>query len=91
VKKLFVVASMAAGLTVGGAVPAFAQSATTNPPGWFASAYNGAASPVQAQNYNQAQGASSNDAHVGDGSRPDYLLHQQELWNMPGYGIPGNG
>ncbi len=88
--KLLLAASIAAGLAAG-AVPAFAQSATTNPPGRFATADNGAASPVQPQNYDQAQTAISDDAHVGDGSRPDYLLHQRELRNMPGYSIPGNG
>jgi hypothetical protein len=59
--------------------------------GRFATADNGATGSVQVQNYNQAPAAISNDAHVGDGSRPDYLMHQQVLRNMPGYSIPGNG
>jgi hypothetical protein len=89
VKKLLVAASVVAGLAAG-AVPAFAQSATTNPQGRFATAYNGGLGSVQGQNYNQAQAAISNDAHVGDGSRPEYLMHQQELRSMPGYSPDGS-
>lgn len=88
-KKLLVAASMAAGLAAG-AVPAFAQSATTSPPGRFATADNGVVGSVRLQNYNQLQAATSNDAHVGDGSRPEYLMHQQELRNMPGYSPDGS-
>jgi hypothetical protein len=95
-KMLLVAASMAAGLAAG-AVPAFAQSVTTGQPGSTASAYNGAG--VQAQNHygtqaplsEPAQVPMSTDAHIGSGSRPDYLTHQRELQNMPGYNIGGNG
>ncbi len=87
-KKLLVAASMAAGLAAG-AVPAFAQSATTNPPGRFATADSGAAGLVRSQNYNQAPAPMSDGAHVGDGSRPDFLMHQQELRNLPGYSPDG--
>ena len=105
-KKLLLATSMAAGLAVC-AVPAFAQSATTSQPGWAAPANNGAAGSVQAQNFNQAQGAISNGAisngagadpgtfgsgaHVGSGSGPNYIMHQQQLLGMPGYSITGNG
>ncbi len=88
-KKLLIAASMAAGLAAG-AVPAFAQSATTDE------------HSVQAQNYNQTQNysqspnydppaATSGNAHVGDGSRSEYLMHQQQLENMPGYSPTGGG
>lgn len=89
-KNLFVAASVAAGLAAG-AVPALAQPTTTGQPGWRRIANNEAAGSVQAQNdspspyYSQSQPAIGNGAHVGDGSRPDYLLHQHELQNMPGY------
>ena len=97
-KMLLVAASMAAGLAAG-AAPAFAQSATTSQPGSTASAYNGAAGSVQAQNHygtqvplsEQAPAPMTNDAHIGSGSGPDYLAHQRELQNMPGYNIGGNG
>ncbi|HUN43520.1 MAG TPA: hypothetical protein VMU81_24760 [Acetobacteraceae bacterium] len=94
-KTLLVAASMAAGLAAG-AVPAFAQSAMTNQPGPTASAYNGA---VEAQNHYQAQVPLSTQAqdpvsvgaHIGSGSGDDYVMHQRELMNMPGYNIGGNG
>jgi hypothetical protein len=97
-KMLLVAASMAAGLAAG-AVPAFAQSVTIRQPGSTASAANGAAGSVQAQNHygaqvplgDPAQVPISNDAHIGSGSGPDYLAHQRELQNMPGYNIGGNG
>ena len=87
-KKLLVAASLAAGLAAG-AVPAFAQSATTTPPGRVVTAYNGATGSVQMQNYNQAPAAISNEAHIGDGSRPNYLMRQHQLQNMPGYSPGG--
>jgi hypothetical protein len=37
------------------------------------------------------QASASNAAHIGDGSGSAYLTHQQELRNMPGYTITGNG
>jgi hypothetical protein len=37
------------------------------------------------------QTATSNAAHVGDGSGPAYLTHQQGLRDMPGYTVTGNG
>jgi opacity protein-like surface antigen len=101
-KKLLVAASVAVGLGAG-VVPAFAQSATASQPGWPATANNEAAGSVQAQYYTQSphytlspdytpsQPAISDGAHVGDGSRPEYQLHQHELQNMPGYSVGGNG
>ncbi len=90
-KKLLAAASMAAGLAAG-AVPAFAQSATTSQPGWAAAANNGAPGWGQAPNYyTQAPTPDISDAHTGDGSGRDYLRQQQELQNMPGYSIGGNG
>jgi hypothetical protein len=96
-KMLLVVASMAAGLAAG-AIPALAQSVSTIQTRSTASAYNGAAGPVQAQNYhgaqgpvsNQAQDPVSNGAHIGGGSEPGYLAQQQELRDMPGYNITGD-
>jgi hypothetical protein len=93
-KKLLVAASLAAGLAAG-AVPAFAQSATTSQPGWVATDDNGAAASVQAlnytqsPNYTQSQPTISTAAHIGDGSRPNYLLRQQQLRDMPGYSPGG--
>jgi opacity protein-like surface antigen len=89
-KKLLVAASVAAGLAAG-AVPALAQSTTTGQADWPVSAANGAASWVEAHNYNRAQAAISNAAYVGGGSDSDYLRQQQELQNMPGYSVGGNG
>ena len=96
-KKLLLAASMAAGLAAG-AVPAFAQSATTSQPGSTASAHTGAAGPVQAQNYYGAQDPVANQthdrvsygAHIGGGSDSSYLTQQQELQHMPGYNIAGD-
>jgi len=81
-KKLLVAASVIAGVAVG-AVPAFAQSATTGQAdgvGW-----------VEAHNHNRARAVISNEAYVGRGSDSDYLRQQQELQNTPGYSIGGNG
>ena len=89
-KKLLVAASMAAGLAAG-AVPALAQSTTTGQGDWTVSAANGAGSWVEAPNYNRLQAAISNEAYVGRGSASDYLRQQQELQNMPGYSVGGNG
>lgn len=83
-------ASMAALLAVE-VVPALAQSATTDQPSWTAVADNSAAGSVHAPNYDQAQTTLHGGAHIGDGSRPDYLMHQRELQNMPGYSVGGNG
>ena len=89
-KKLLLAASMAAGVAAG-AVPAFAQSATTSQP---ALGDNGAAPTVQAQNYipaqnyDQTQATTGDTAHIGDGG-PNYLMQQQELRNMRGYNITG--
>ncbi len=90
VKNLLVAASLAA-LLAAEAVPALAQSATTSQPGWAAVADNGAAGSVQAPNDSLAQPAISSGVHVGDGSRPDYLRHKQELRDLPGYSVSGNG
>jgi hypothetical protein len=99
-KKLLAAASVAASLAAG-AVPAFAQSATTSQTEWTAPADNGGAGSVQAQNYSPAQNynpmqsyspapaATSSGAHFGDGSARDYLMQQQELQNMPGYSPTG--
>jgi hypothetical protein len=89
-KKLLIATSVAAGLAVG-AVPAFAQSATTGQPGSGASADNSAAGSVQAQNYPyQAPGAyqaqapiSDPQPHVGIGAGSEYTTRQ--LMKMPGY------
>ena len=89
-KKLLVAASLTAGLTAG-AVPAFAQTATTGQADWTVSDANSAASWVEAHNYNRAEAAISNEAYVGRGSDSDYLRQQQELQNMPGYSIGGSG
>jgi len=89
-KKLLVAASMAAGLAAG-AVPALAQSTPTGQGDWTVSAANGAGSWVEAPNYNRLQAAISNEAYVGRGSASDYLRQQQELQNMPGYSVGGNG
>jgi hypothetical protein len=98
-KKLLIATSVVAGVAAG-TLPAFAQSATTSQLGWRASADNGAARSDWAQNYpNRVPGATSNDpqdpisngAHVGDGSRPDYLMHQRELQSMPGYSTGAGG
>jgi opacity protein-like surface antigen len=89
-KKLLVAASLAAGLAAG-AVPAFAQATTTGQADLTVSSANGAASWVEAHNYNHAQAAISNEAYVGGGSDSDYLRQQQELQNMPGYSVGGNG
>ncbi len=95
-KKLLVAASLAAGLAAG-AMPAFAQPAATSQSGWPATAENEAVGSVQAQNYGQSpsytqsQPAIGTNAHVGDGSRPNYLLRQQELMNMPGYSVGAGG
>jgi hypothetical protein len=89
-KKLLVAASVAAGLAVG-AMPAFAQPATTGQPGWPATADNGAAGSVVAQNYTRSpnytlsQPATSDNARIGSGSGPTYMMHQNQLQNMPGY------
>jgi hypothetical protein len=93
-KKLLIATSVAAGLAVG-AVPAFAQSATTGQPGWGASADNGSAGAVQAQNYPyqapggyQAQDPTSDPhPHIGTGAGSDYTTRQ--LMNMPGYSPGG--
>lgn len=95
-KKLLVAASVAAGFAAG-AVPAFAQPAATSQQGWPVTANNDLSGAVQAHNYTQSPNYTPSDpaigpgAHVGDGSRPDYLLHQRELQNMPGYSIGGGG
>jgi len=88
--KLLVAASVAAGLAAG-AVPALAQSTTTGQADWTVNAANGAASWVEAHNYNNAQAVISFAAYVGRGSDSDYLRQQQELQNMPGYSVGGNG
>jgi hypothetical protein len=85
--KLLVAASLAASLAVG-AMPAFAQSATTTQQNWTASADNGMASSVQAQNYTLAPNydppaATTEGAHIGNGSSSNY--EQQELAHLPGY------
>ncbi len=94
-RKLLAAASLAASLAAG-AVPAFAQSATTSRPDWIAPADNGAAGSVQAQNfspaqnYNRAQNYSpAQGATIGDGAGRDYLMQQQQLQNMPGYSPTG--
>jgi hypothetical protein len=87
-KKLLVVASLATGLAAG-AVPAFAQSAATSPPGRFATADNGVMGSVQVPNDALSQPAMSNNAHIGDGARPNYLMRQQQLQNLPGYSPDG--
>jgi hypothetical protein len=93
-KKLLIATSMAASLAVG-AVPAFAQSATTGQPGWGASADNSTARSAQAQNYPyQAPGAyqaqapiSDPQPHIGIGAGSENTTHQ--LMNMPGYSPDG--
>jgi hypothetical protein len=87
-KKLLFAAGLAAGLAAG-AMPAFAQSATTDQ------------RSVQAQNYNQTQNyqapnydppaATSDGPHVGTGFGSDYERQQLELQHMPGYSPTGGG
>ena len=89
-RNLLVTAGVVA-LLAAEVVPALAQSATTDQPGWTAVADSSAAGSVRASNYGQAQTALHSGAHIGDGSRPDYLMHQQELETMPGYSVGGNG
>ena len=89
-KKLLIAASVTAGLATG-AVPVFAQSATIGQADRTVSAANGATSWVEAHNYKRAQATISNEAYVGRSSDSDYLRQQQELQNMPGYSIGGNG
>jgi hypothetical protein len=90
VEKLLAAASTAAGLAAG-VVPVFAQSVVTNAPGRFATADSGRAGSIRVQNHNQVHAPITKNAHVGEGSRPDYLMHQEEHGNMPGYSIPANG
>jgi len=89
-KKLLIAASVTAGLATG-AVPTFAQSATIGQADWTVRAANDAASWVEGHNYNRAEATISNAAYVGRGSDSDYLKQQQELQNMPGYSVGGNG
>jgi hypothetical protein len=88
-KKLVMAASMAAGLAAV-AMPAFAQSATTDQRSVQAQNYNPTQNYGQAPNYDPPA-ATSGGAHVGDGSRPEFLMHQQQLENMPGYSPTGGG
>jgi hypothetical protein len=88
-KKLLIAASMAAGVAAG-AMPAFAQSATTDQRSVQAQNYNQTLNYSQAPNYDPPT-ATSGAAHVGDGSRAEYLMHQQQLENMPGYSPTGGG
>lgn len=85
--KLLLAATVALGLGAG-AVPAFAQSATTSQPSSTASADNGAVS-VQAQNFSQPQtmGTQSGDyaaapsAQVGQSIWS--VLPKAERWDDP--------
>jgi hypothetical protein len=88
-KKLLVAAGLAAGLAAG-AMPAFAQSATTDHRSVQAQNYN------QTQNYSQAPNydppaAISDGPHVGTGFGSDYEIQQHELQHMPGYSPTGGG
>jgi hypothetical protein len=94
-KKLLIAASMAAGLAAG-AMPAFAQSATTSQYPADPQNYDQAPRYAQAPHYAQAPNddppaATSGGPKIGTGLDPDYQMQQQELEHTPGYNPTGGG
>ncbi len=85
-KNLLVAASLAAGLAAG-AVPAFAQSATTSQQGSAVTADNQAADTIQAQNYTQSPSYTHSTPAFGAGPHIGTWSDQQQeqLQNLPGY------